>query len=96
MRRQADLKSLAHGPENGRKLVHAGIAFGRKHPVQTFAGLGRQCGQLLKAHGGVDQVSQNEPGCFGFAIKEQSGGFIQDIRWMGMRKTIKRMNDRSW
>jgi hypothetical protein len=51
MRRQIDLKPRAHGPENGRKVVHAGIAFGRKHPVQAFAGLGRQRGQLLKAHG---------------------------------------------
>jgi hypothetical protein len=47
MRRQIDLKPLAHGPENGRKLVHAGIAFGRKHPVQTI-----DCAILAMSHDG--------------------------------------------
>ena len=44
-RRQVDLKPLAHGPENGRKLVHTGIAFGRKHPVQTI-----DCAVLAMSH----------------------------------------------
>ncbi len=41
MRRKADLKSLAHCPENGGQVIHAGVARWRKHPVQTFAWLGR-------------------------------------------------------
>ena len=47
MRSQADLKPLAHGPENGRKVIHTGIAFGRKHPVQTI-----DCAVLAMSHDG--------------------------------------------
>lgn len=67
----------AHGSKNGSQVVHAGIASGRQHAVQTLAWLGGQRGKLLKTDGGIDKIAHDQAGNLGFAVEKQGGGLTQ-------------------
>ena len=47
---QTHVQYFAHSPKNYHQVIHAGLAFERQHPLQTFAALGGELCQLLKAH----------------------------------------------
>ena len=47
--------------KNTGEVVHARIAGGRQHAVETLAGFVGQLGKLFKAHGCIDEVTQNKP-----------------------------------
>jgi hypothetical protein len=72
-----DSQPFAHCPKNGNQLVHIGIACWRQHPVQTLARFGGQRCELLKANGGVNQITQDQAGGLRFTVEEQGGRLIQ-------------------
>ncbi|MCY1186214.1 hypothetical protein D9M73_270620 [compost metagenome] len=45
--------------------------------MEAFAGLCRFLCQFFKTNGGVDEIAQDDPGHFGFAVKKQSSSLIQ-------------------
>ena len=69
-RLKINLQSITNSPKNRRQVIHARIPRRLQHAVQAFARLGCQRGELLKTHGGIHQVTQNQPDRFGLTIQK--------------------------
>ena len=84
---QVNFQATADGAENSRQVIHARIAFGRQHAVQTLAGQVGQFRKLLEAECCVNEVAKNETCRFRFISKKQRRRLIQQRlrkRWIAL------------
>lgn len=70
-------KALAHCAKNRGKIVHAGIALFRKHPVQALARAIGFSGETLEPDRSIDQIAQDKACDMGFAVEEGGRGFVE-------------------
>src|SRR5487761_1922714 len=57
---EANFETLPYCVKNCCQVIHARIAFGRQHPMETLARRGRYLGQPFKAKSRIHEIAQNE------------------------------------
>lgn len=74
-----DIQPRTHGAEDGGKVAHAGVAVLRQHAMQALAGFVGHLRQLLEAYRRVDEVAQDQAGCFRFFAQKQGCCFVENF-----------------
>ena len=68
---------FAQHVENEGEVIHAWVATGGQHPMQTFAGHMRLSGQALKSDGPMDEITKGETGQSRLTLDEYGLSFVE-------------------